>query len=108
MTHLIPHFTVRLLISSLLFLIITLFTHCKSKDEKTKDYYNDPRILAISFLQKNKFDEAEAAFKKAIKTDPGNFLNYADLSLLYLAKKDYDTGGLKNSTRPHRLKTHFS
>ena len=90
MTHLIPHFTVRLLISSLLFLIIILFTQCKSKDEKTKDYYNDPRILAISFLQKNKFDEAEAASKKAIKTDPGNFLNYADLSLLYLAKKDYD------------------
>lgn len=90
MTHAFPHFTIRLLISAVLFLIITLFTQCKTKDEEAKNYYNDPRILAISFLQKNKFDEAEAAFKKAIKTDPGNFLNYADLALLYLAKKDYD------------------
>lgn len=89
MTHAFSHFAVRFWISPALFLMVILLTQCKSKDEEAKNY-NDPRMLAISFLQQNKFDEAEAAFKKAIKTDPGNFLNYADLSLLYLAKKDYD------------------
>ncbi len=90
MTHAFPRFSIHLLIRFILFSMIILLTQCKAKEEEAKNYYNDPRILAISFLQKNKFDEAEAAFKKAIKTDPGNFLNYADLSLLYLAKKDYD------------------
>ncbi len=63
---------------------------CKPKSEEPVNYNNDPRIMAISFLQKNRFDEAETAFIKAIKLDPSNILNYADLSLLYLAKKNYE------------------
>ncbi|MCC7524147.1 MAG: VCBS repeat-containing protein [Chitinophagaceae bacterium] len=90
MTHIIPYFAIRLLRLTGIFFIVILFTQCKPKEEEAANYYNDPRILAISFLQKNQFDEAEAAFKKAIKTDPGNFLNYADLSLIYLAKKNYE------------------
>ncbi|HRP55122.1 FG-GAP-like repeat-containing protein [Agriterribacter sp.] len=90
MTHAFPYFRTRLWVGAVLFFIVTLLAQCKPKDEEANNRYNDPRMLAISFLQQNKFDEAEAAFKKAIKTDPGNFLNYADLSLLYMAKKDYD------------------
>lgn len=69
---------------------VVLLTQCKPKEEEPVSFNSDPRIMAVSFLQKNRFDEAEAAFKKAIKTDPGNYLNYADLALLYLAKEEYD------------------
>lgn len=72
-----------------LFFVTAFIATCQTKNEPDKKNYNDPRIMAIDFLRKNSFDEAERAFKKAIKTDPGNILNYADLSLLYLAKKNY-------------------
>ncbi|HEX5023713.1 MAG TPA: FG-GAP-like repeat-containing protein, partial [Agriterribacter sp.] len=75
-----------------LILCVLAFTGCNTKTQQPRDYdyTKDPRILAINFLQSNKFDEAETAFKKAIKADPENILNYGDLSLLYLAKKNYE------------------
>ena len=79
-----------LIVHFALFFAIAFLTRCKPKSEEPVNYNNDPRIMAISFLQKNRFDEAETAFLKAIKLDPANTLNYADLSLLYLAKKSYD------------------
>lgn len=62
---------------------------CKTKTEKTENN-GDFNSLALSYLSKNNFDEAEAAFKKAIKSDPNNISNYIDLSLLYLTEKNYD------------------
>ena len=50
----------------------------------------DPSSLARTFLLQNKFDEAEAAFVKAIQLKPNDVANYADLSLLYILQKDYD------------------
>src|ERR1700748_2000822 len=50
----------------------------------------DPSSLARTFLLQNKFDEAEAAFVKAIQLKPGDVANYADLSLLYMLQKNYE------------------
>src|ERR1700743_660925 len=50
----------------------------------------DPSALARTFLLQNKFDEAEAAFVKAIQLKPDDVANYADLSLLYILQKNYD------------------
>ena len=50
----------------------------------------DPSSLARTFLLQNKFDEAEAAFVKAIQLKPDDVANYADLSLLYILQKNYD------------------
>lgn len=50
----------------------------------------DPSSLARTFLLQNKFDEAEAAFVKAIQLKPNDVANYADLSLLYILQKNYD------------------
>src|SRR6185437_9282096 len=56
---------------------------------KTNDS-TDPSSLARTFLLQNKFDEAEAAFVKAIQLKPNDVANYADLSLLYILQKNYD------------------
>lgn len=53
----------------------------------------DPSSLARTFLLQNKFDEAEAAFVKAIQLKPNDVANYADLSLLYILQKNYDDAG---------------
>jgi tetratricopeptide (TPR) repeat protein len=65
------------------------FTACKSKTEDN-DNKKDPRVLAISYLQQNRFDEAEAAFKKAIKTNPEIISNYIDLAHLYMVEKNFN------------------
>ena len=57
---------------------------------RTSDSTADPSSLARTFLLQNKFDEAEAAFVKAIQLKPDDVSNYADLSLLYLLQKNYD------------------
>ncbi|MFT4154661.1 FG-GAP-like repeat-containing protein, partial [Parafilimonas sp.] len=48
-----------------------------------------PRMLAYQYLQQNQVNEAEFAFIKAIKTSPKEILNYRDLAILYLTKKNY-------------------
>jgi len=70
-------------------LLTIIFTACKTKTENAENN-SDPRTMAISYLVENKLDEAEAAFKKAIKLNPDNLLNYIDLSLLYLSEANYD------------------
>ncbi|MBX3253027.1 MAG: VCBS repeat-containing protein [Chitinophagaceae bacterium] len=69
-------------------LLLQVFTACKTKEHKEADN-NSPRVTALSYLWDGRFDEAEVAFKKAIKTDKDNILNYIDLSLLYLARNSY-------------------
>lgn len=56
---------------------------------KTSDSTSDPSSLARTFMLENKFDEAEAAFVKAIQLKPDDVSNYADLSLLYILQKNY-------------------
>ncbi|HVY76344.1 MAG TPA: FG-GAP-like repeat-containing protein [Puia sp.] len=68
-------------------LIIAISTGCKSKNADSDD--KDPRFAAIGFLQENKFDEAEVAFKKSEKMHPENILNYINLSMLYLSGRNY-------------------
>ncbi|MBX2922822.1 MAG: VCBS repeat-containing protein [Chitinophagaceae bacterium] len=70
-------------------MLLQIFTACKTKADK-EDGNSSPRVTALSYLWDGKFDEAEVAFKKAIKTDKDNLLNYIDLSLLYLAKDDFN------------------
>ena len=73
--------------------LISFFSACKNKNDDSKNDAagsNSPRINAITFLHDGKFNEAEIAFKKAIKTDPDNVLNYVDLSLIYLNKNKFD------------------
>src|SRR5689334_835626 len=73
-----------------IFVLLTIiFTACKTKTENAENN-SDPRTMAISYLVENKLDEAEAAFKKAIKINPDNLLNYIDLSLLYLSEANYE------------------
>ncbi|MFT4154380.1 tetratricopeptide repeat protein, partial [Parafilimonas sp.] len=79
-----------------LFIALTftfLFIGCKIKNDNAENMAanssNSPRINAITFLHDGKFDEAEIAFKKAIKAEPGNILNYLDLSLIYLNKNKF-------------------
>ena len=60
-----------------------------SATTKTGDS-TDLSSLARTFLLQNKFDEAEAAFVKAIELKPDDVANYADLSLLYILQKNYD------------------
>lgn len=65
---------------------------CGNKPATTNgsDSTSDPSSLARTYLLQNKFDEAEAAFVKAIQLEPKEVSNYASLSLLYLLQKDYD------------------
>lgn len=50
----------------------------------------DAGSLGRNFLLENKFDEAEAAFQKAIGETPGDISNYRNLCLVYLLEKEYD------------------
>jgi len=52
----------------------------------------DPRTAALLYLKKNQLDEAQASFIKAIDVDPGNILNYLNLTQLYLLQKNYTAG----------------
>jgi FG-GAP-like repeat/Tetratricopeptide repeat len=75
------------------FLVLALFLGgCGNKPATTKgsDSTANPSSLARTYLLENKFDEAEAAFVKAIQLEPNEVSNYASLSLLYLLQKDYD------------------
>ena len=49
----------------------------------------DPGQLARQYMADNKFDEAEAAFIKAIQVAPNNILNYGSLARLYLLQNKY-------------------
>jgi tetratricopeptide (TPR) repeat protein len=67
------------------------FAGCGNNHGTTKSSDStDPSSLARTFLLENKFDEAEAAFVKAIQLKPDDVSNYADLSLLYILQKNYD------------------
>ena len=50
---------------------------------------NDPGQLARQYMASNKFDEAEAAFIKAIQVSPQVILNYGSLARLYLLQNNY-------------------
>lgn len=77
----------------LIFIVICL-TNCNNKAKQDKDdasnNSNDPGMVAMLALGQNRFDEAEAAFLKAIKKTPGEILYYVDLSLLYVLQENYD------------------
>ena len=68
-----------------------LLTACgrKTGDSNTAGD-TDPGQLARQYMSQNKFDEAEAAFIKAIQVAPDNILNYGSLARLYLLQNDYD------------------
>ena len=44
--------------------------------------------MANIYFQKNEFDEAESAYKKAIKKNPDNSDAYNNLAWLYYTKKE--------------------
>jgi uncharacterized protein HemY len=75
--------------ATIIILLTIIFSACKTKTEN-KEENTDSRSLAVSYLRQNKFDEAEAAFKKAIKLNPDYILNYINLSFLYLNEGHYD------------------
>ena len=67
-----------------------LFTSCHQKSDSTGfSGGSDPRQLALQYMAKNQFDEAEASFAKAIQLTPDNILNYSGLARLYLLQKNY-------------------
>lgn len=65
---------------------------CNTKTDDADDTENatSPRFKATSLLHDGKYDEAEIAFKKAIKAEPNNILNYIDLALICLNKDKFD------------------
>src|ERR1700709_1511726 len=70
---------------------ILLFTACGRKTGDTNAGTDtDPGQLARQYMDQNKFDEAEAAFIKAIQVAPNNILNYGSLARLYLLQNNYD------------------
>jgi tetratricopeptide (TPR) repeat protein len=72
------------------FVTSLLFTACRNKSGNTGDQANgDPAQLARQYMSKNQFDEAEAAFTKAIQIKPDDISNYAGLARLYLLQKNY-------------------
>jgi len=76
-------------------LSITTFVACNSgkNKENDDDTVSSPRMTALTYLWNGQLDEAELGFKKAIKTDRNNILNYIDLALLYLSKNNFDEAG---------------
>jgi tetratricopeptide (TPR) repeat protein len=50
---------------------------------------SSPKELALLYLSQNQFDQAEAAFLKAIQIDPNDVSNYTGLARLYLLQKNY-------------------
>ena len=67
-----------------------LFTACGGKTSNTNAATDtDPGQLARQYMAKNQFDEAEAAFIKAIQVSPANILNYGSLARLYLLQNNY-------------------
>lgn len=72
--------------------VVFLFTSCGNQQEGSQEGDGNipPRAVALSHLVKNQYDEAEAAFLKAIQQDPKEIANYSDLSLLYILQKNYE------------------
>jgi len=69
---------------------ILLFTACHRKPgDSDAGNDTDPGQLARQYMAKNQFDEAEAAFIKAIQVTPDNILNYGSLARLYLLQNNY-------------------
>ncbi|UBM60507.1 FG-GAP-like repeat-containing protein [Marinilongibacter aquaticus] len=74
-----------------LFFVVLGMSACKQDgDEEPADEGNPAGLMAFSYLNEGKYDEAEIAFQKAIKANPENTLNYLYLSLLYLAQDNFD------------------
>lgn len=61
---------------------------CSQPGNTDNNEDKSPRTIAINYLQEYKFDEAKAAFEKAIKADPGQIANYIDLGQLYLGENN--------------------
>jgi tetratricopeptide (TPR) repeat protein len=72
------------------FIASTLLGACRSKSGNTDQATGDPGQLARQYMAKNQFDEAEAAFTKAIQVNPNDATNYAGLARLYLLQQNYN------------------
>ncbi|MBS1746537.1 MAG: VCBS repeat-containing protein [Bacteroidetes bacterium] len=72
------------------FLLNACNTQTENTDNNGAETASSPRFQATSLLHDGKYDEAEIAFKKAIKADPNNILNYIDLALIYLNQDKFD------------------
>jgi tetratricopeptide (TPR) repeat protein len=67
-----------------------ILTSCGHKTgNTTSSNESDPGQLARQYMAANKFDQAEAAFLKAIQVTPDNLLNYGSLTRLYLLQNNY-------------------
>ncbi len=79
------------LLLSVLISTAFILISCGDQQKQTEEGQTlSPRNLALSYLVKNQYDEAEAAFVKAIQLDPENVSNHSDLCLLYMLQKNYD------------------
>ena len=75
-------------------LAVGLLAGCNRKSENhggTND--TNPKDLALLYLSQNHLHEAEAAFLKAIQTEPEDISNYIALTRLYLLQKNIDAAG---------------
>lgn len=73
-----------------LFALSLYSCHPAERKDSADDPEHSPRMTAINFLWEGKFDEAEMGFKKAIRVDKNNILNYIDLALMYIAGSNYE------------------
>ncbi len=66
-----------------------VFVGCDpAKDGQSTAAGADARVQALIYLSKGELNEAETAFRKAVKESSNEALNYVDLSLLLLLKGD--------------------
>ncbi len=74
-----------------LFGLLLFFASCGKKKSADAGTANDgdPAQLARKYMSNNQFDEAEAAFIKAIQVAPNNISNYGSLARLYILQKNY-------------------
>jgi tetratricopeptide (TPR) repeat protein len=74
-----------------LFGSLLFFASCGKKKPTDTGTGNDgdPAQLARKYMSNNQFDEAEAAFTKAIQVAPNNISNYGSLARLYVLQKNY-------------------